>query len=75
MSLSKVLGVILIAASLIMAYTGFKKVTNSDTSFEIMGLKIDASNDSAKKEGYIYLAIASLVFIGGVYSVNKKTTQ
>jgi hypothetical protein len=36
-----------------------------------LGLKIDASNESGKQEGYLYLGLAVVLFAGGIYTLTK----
>ena len=63
MNTTKVIGIALIGISFLVCYMGFNKILN---------LKIDASNESGKEEGYIYLGIAAILFGAGIYSLNKK---
>ena len=74
MGINKIIGIVLIVASLALGYTGFNKVSNNDASFKVLGLKIDASNESGKNQGYLFLGVAAVVFIGGIVSVNKKAS-
>ena len=52
-------------------YSGFKKVTNNTTKFEIVGLEISAHNKTEKQQGYIYLGLATIIFLGGIYTFSK----
>jgi len=73
MQTNKILGAILIIASLFLGYLGTNKVTNSTKEVKVLGLEINASNESEKLEGYIYLGLAIILFGGGITMLNKKT--
>lgn len=72
MNLSKIIGVLLIVISLGIGYLGFNKVKENSSEINLLGVKIEASNESAKQEGYMYLGFAVLLFAGGLYTVNKS---
>lgn len=72
MNTSKIIGIVLIIGSLVLGYTGMNKVMNNDTSVKVLGLKIDASNESAKTQGYVFVGLAVVLFVGGVFSLNSK---
>lgn len=72
MKASKIVGAILIIISLGLGYIGINKITDNTKSVNLLGIKIDASNESGKQQGFIYLGLAVVLFAGGVYTVNKK---
>lgn len=72
MNTNKIIGTILIVASLFIGYTGINKVSQNDASVKVLGLKIDASNESAKNQGFIYIGLAAIMFIGGIVTLNRK---
>ena len=72
MNLSKILGAILILISLGIGYIGFNKIVDSTNKINLLGLKIDASNESGKEQGYLYLGLGGLLFAGGIYTLNKS---
>lgn len=72
MNTSKLIGAILIIISLLLGYVGFNKIDNNTKEINLLGLKIDASNESGKQQGYMYLGLAIILFVGGVYTVNKS---
>ncbi|WP_339889216.1 hypothetical protein [uncultured Flavobacterium sp.] len=72
MKIGKIIGIVLIAASLYMGYLGINKVSNSSAEIEVLGLEIDASNDSGKEQGFIYIGLAIVLLGSGVYSLNNK---
>jgi uncharacterized membrane protein len=73
MNTSKIIGAILIIASLGIGYVGYNKISESTNEVNVLGLKIEASNESGKQEGYLFLGIAALLFVGGIYTLNKST--
>jgi hypothetical protein len=72
MNSSKIIGAILIIISLGIGYAGFNKIADNSNSVKLLGVQIDASNESGKEQGYIYLGLAILLFVGGIYTVNKS---
>jgi hypothetical protein len=72
MNSSKIIGAILIIISLGIGYLGFNKIADSTNSIKLLGLQIDASNESGKEQGYLYLGLALVLFVGGIYTVNKS---
>lgn len=72
MNTTKIIGVILLIISLGFGYIGFNKVADNTKEINFLGLKIDASNESGKQQGFIYLGLAIILFSGGIYSINKS---
>jgi hypothetical protein len=72
MNSSKIIGAILIIISLGIGYIGFNKIADSTNSVKLLGVQIDASNESGKEQGYLYLGLALVLFVGGIYTVNKS---
>lgn len=72
MNTSKIIAAILIIASLGIGYLGYNKVSESTNKVNVLGLKIEASNESGKQEGYLFLGVAALLFVGGIYTLNKS---
>lgn len=72
MSTSKIIAIVLIMASLGIGYLGYNKVSESTNQVNVLGLKIEASNESGKQEGYLFLGVAALLFLGGIYTLNKS---
>jgi hypothetical protein len=69
--MKKIIGILLIVVALGLGYIGANKVADSTKGVNLFGIKIEASDESAKTEGFIYLAIAVVLFAGGVYSLGK----
>jgi len=72
MNASKFIGAILIIISLVIGYIGFDKIADNSKEVNLLGLKINASNESGKQQGYLYLGLAILLFGGGIYTINKS---
>lgn len=71
MTTSKIIGAILIIVSLGIGYLGYTKIADSSASVNVLGLKIDASDESSKQEGYLFVGLAVVLFAGGIYTLNK----
>ena len=72
MNPSKIIGIILIVISLAVGYVGINKIADNTKQINLLGLKIDASNESGKEQGYLYLGLAVILLAGGVYTLNKS---
>jgi len=72
MNTSKIIGILLIIVSLAVGYVGFNKIADNTAEINLLGLKIDASNESGKQQGYLYLGFALILIAGGIYTVNKS---
>ena len=49
MNTSKIIGIILIVISLCVGYVGVNKIADNTKEINLLGLKIDASNESGKE--------------------------
>ena len=72
MNLTRVIGILLILISLGFGYIGFNKVADNTAEVKFLGIKIDASNESGRQQGFIYLGLAVVIFAGGIYSLNTS---
>lgn len=72
MKIGQILGAVLIIAGLYVGYLGINKVANNSAEVKVLGLEIDASNESGKEQGFLYIGLAVVLFGGGIYSLNKK---
>jgi hypothetical protein len=72
MTTSKIIGGILIIVSILVGYVGFQEIAVNTKEINLLGLKINASNEYEKQQGYLYIGLAILLFAGGIYSVNKS---
>lgn len=72
MKTTKIIGVILIIASLALGYFGYNKISESSNSVNVLGIKIEASNESGKNEGYLFLGLAVILLGGGVYVLRNS---
>jgi len=73
MDIKKIIGVLLIAAGLYLGYVGVNTISNNSNEVEILGIEIEADNESGKEKGFMYLGLAALAFVGGIYTLNKKS--
>lgn len=74
MNAAKLIGTLLIIASLCIGYIGINKIADNTNQINFFGLKIDADNESGKQQGFLYLGAAVLLFVGGMYSLKSKNT-
>lgn len=72
MKTEKIIGTVLILISLYVGYLGINKINSNSKEVKILGLEIDASNESGKEKGYIFIGLSVALFAGGLYSINKK---
>jgi len=72
MNTSKIIAAILILSSFGIGYLGYNKIAESTNQVNLLGLKIEASNESGKQEGYLFLGVAVILFLGGIYTLNKS---
>lgn len=72
MEVKKIIGIVLIVASLGLGYMGVEKISNSSAKVEVLNVKLGVSDKSGKEQGYIYLGLAALLFGGGIYVLKSK---
>ena len=69
--MKKAIGILLIVVALGVGYIGANKLADSTKEVNLLGLKIDASNESGQTQGVVYLALALACLAGGVYTMGK----
>ena len=72
MKTNKIIAAILIIVSLAMGYQAYNKISESTKSVNLLGLKVEANDESGKKKGYLFLGLAVVLFGGGIYTLNKS---
>ena len=72
MKTNKIIAAILIIVSLAMGYQAYNKISESTKSVNLLGLKVEANDESGKKECYLFLGLAVVLFGGGIYTINKS---
>jgi hypothetical protein len=72
MEVRKIIGAIVIIISLGLGYLGFKTMSESSNSVKVLGVNIEASNETEKRKGYMYIGLAIVLFAGGIYTINKS---
>lgn len=72
MNTSKIIGAALLVIGLTVGYLGFKKISDNTAEVKMFGLEINASNETGKKEGYVYLGVAAILLSSGIYTLNKN---
>lgn len=64
--MKKIIGVLLVIASIYLGYMGVNKVSSNEASVKILDTKIGVSNESGKTEGYIYIGLGVVLLAGGI---------
>lgn len=64
--MKKIIGPLLIIAALTLGYVGVNKITDSESSANILGIEISATDESSQTEGIIYTGLAIVLFVGGM---------
>lgn len=72
MKTNKIISILLIILSLVMGYLSYNKISESTKSVNLLGLKVKASDESGKKEGYLFLGLAVILLGAGIYTLNKS---
>lgn len=73
MGVSKIVTIILLLGSVILGYLGYKNVSKSTKEIvAVLGVKLETSNESSKREGYLLIGLAVLTFVCGIYTFNKS---
>lgn len=72
MKTSKIIGIVLIALSIYIGYQGVNKITNNTAEINLLGMKIDASNESGQTKGYLFVGLAIVLFAGGIFTMKKE---
>ncbi len=72
MEVRKIIGAIVIIISLGLGYLGFKTMSESSNSVKVLGVNIEASNETEKRKGYMFIGLAIVLFAGGIYTINKS---
>lgn len=72
MKTSKIIGIVLILFSIYIGYQGVNKITNNTAEVNLLGIKIDASNESGQTKGYLFVGLAVVLFVGGVFALKKE---
>ncbi|MCF6130736.1 hypothetical protein [Flavobacterium wongokense] len=72
MNATKLIGALLIIVAIMAGYIGLNKIADSTKEINFLGLKINASDESGKQEGFMYVGAAILLFAGGIYTMRAK---
>ncbi len=71
--MKKIIGVVLIIVALVCAYIGITQMAGSTDSVNILGLELSATDESQASQGMLYLGVALVSLIGGVFLVGKSS--
>lgn len=73
MNTSKIIAILLIVVALAVGYIGINTVAANTESVNFLGIKFNVSDESGQTKGYLYIGLAVLLLIGGIYSLNKSS--
>lgn len=68
---TKIIGIVIILAALYLGYIGINKVSDNTKEVKFLGLEINASNESGKEKGYLFLGGAILLLGVGAFTLKK----
>ena len=71
-SMNKGIGIALIIAAVVLAYLGITTISSSGESVEVIGIELSAEDSGMKMQGFIYLGLSVVSFIGGLSLMGKK---
>ncbi len=70
--MKKIIGIALILLSIGLGYKGTTAISNSGTEAEVLGIEIGVEDTGKKTNGFVFIGLAVVSFIGGVTLVGKK---
>jgi len=70
--MKKIVGIVLIVLAIVLGYNGVQKFQKSSASIKVLGLKIDADNESGQASAYIQLGLAVLALGAGVFLLKSE---
>ena len=71
-AMKKIIGILLIVLAIVLGYNGVQKFQKSSASVKVLGLKIDADNESGQSSAYIQLGLAVLALGAGVFLLKSE---
>ena len=72
MNTNKIIGMVLIVASIALGYMGITKISDNNAAIKIVNIEINVADEGEQQKGYLYLGVAALLFAGGLYTLTKK---
>lgn len=70
--MNKIIGILIIVGAVALAYFGIDTLSNSTASAEILGVELSASDQGGQMRGIIFLVLAVVAFIGGIFLTSKS---
>lgn len=70
--MKKIAGIVLIVVAIVLGYNGVQKFQKSSASVKVLGLKIDADNESGQASAYIQLGLAVVALGAGVFLLRSE---
>lgn len=70
--MKKLIALVLILLGAYLAYMGINTITGSESSVEIIGVELSATDEGAQSNGIMYLVLGVLSLLGGGILFSKK---
>jgi hypothetical protein len=64
--MKRIIGILLLALSIYLGYTGIAKFSDSSSSVDVLGVELRAENTQQKNTSYLYIGFAVIAAIGGI---------
>ena len=68
----KIIGIILIVLAVYLGFNGVNMFASSGESVDILGVEISAEDNKQKSTALLYVGLALISFLGGMFLVRKK---
>lgn len=72
MSVTKIVGILLIIAAIALGYMGITTFQESTASAKILGVELSASDEGGQITGFLYIGLAIVMGLGGIYLAGRK---
>jgi len=74
--MNKVIGIIIVIVSIYLVYIGISTIGGSETSVDLVGVELSATDESAQSTGIIYTVLGIVgIVAGGVITGKKPSTS
>ena len=70
--MKKGIGIMLLLLAAFLAYQGITTVSGAGESVEVIGIELSAEDSGMKTNGFIYLGLSVVSFLGGLFLLGKK---
>lgn len=70
--MKKIIALILIVIGVYLAYMGINTIAGSESSVEVIGVELSATDEGAQSNGILYLALGLVALAGGGVLFSRK---